>query len=186
MSAPHLSDINLLPQDSFEASNIGRALHWVQMTGRVILVFTMLAVIIAYGSRFWFDKELNDLTDRINGKQTVIGSFSEIEAKMRDILLREGLVNDVLASDNGVGDIFRKLINACPADVSFTTIGMSEKGLSMTGSAKTETGFSGFLANMAKEPGFGKVTLGGTTFSQKEGEIMFSVSAVINRTETSK
>lgn len=186
MSAHRLSDINLLPQDTFETSNVGRALRWIQITGRVILVFTMLVVIIAFGSRFWFDKELNDLTDKINGKQAVIKSFSEVETKMRDILFREGKTNDFLNDDLDIGDVFSSLVNASPADVSFSSIGVSKKGISMIGKAKSETGFAGFLSNLAKEPRVGSISLGSTKFSQKEGVIEFAVSATINGKEATR
>jgi len=56
-----LFKVNLLPKDNFEFSLVGKFLRWALTAGRVMVVLTEFVVILAFGSRFWLDKEMNDL-----------------------------------------------------------------------------------------------------------------------------
>ncbi len=177
MPVHSLLDINLLPKDSFEQSSLGRTMKWMLTGGRAIVVITEFAVIIAFGSRFWFDKTLNDLNETVNQKQSVVESFNEVETKMRDILSREEVVNQFEKSKYDINGVFASLKVATPMEVVFSRISVGESGLMMDGSAKSEASFAGFLANMTRNPKIVSMSLGETKFSQRSGEISFSLVA---------
>src|SRR3989344_7346869 len=99
MPAAKLAKINLLPKDSFDFSTLGKFLRWSLTTGRVLVVLTEFVVILAFGSRFYFDKRLNDLVEEIVQKQAVVDSYAEIEKTTRDILTKQEVVNSYLANN---------------------------------------------------------------------------------------
>lgn len=175
-----LTDINLLPQSSFESTNVGRALNWMLLTGRVILVLTMLVVIAGFLSRFYFDVKLNDLNGNIKQKQAMIRSYAAVEAEMRDILSREEIISRFIADNLGSEKIVQEIINTLPLDVSLENFSVSNKAMSIKGFALSETGFAGFLANLSKSSLITDSRLGKTEFDQKTGVITFTVSALVS------
>ena len=171
-----LLDINLLPKDSFEGSNLGKTLKWLLIGGRTIVVLTEFGVILAFVSRFWYDKQLNDLNDQITQKQAVVRSFTEVENKMRDVLAREEIVGKFLKENLDTNGIIESLVTSSPVDVSFDQIGINKNGMQLSGQAKSESSFEGFLGNLSKNPRIKNINLGETKFSQKTGTIGFKIS----------
>ncbi|EKD58009.1 MAG: hypothetical protein ACD_57C00048G0004 [uncultured bacterium] len=171
-----LLDINLLPKDSFEGSNLGKTLKWLLIGGRTIVVLTEFGVILAFVSRFWYDKQLNDLNDQITQKQAVVRSFTEVENKMRDVLAREEIVGKFLKENLDTNGIIESLVTSSPVDVSFDQIGINKNGMQLSGQAKSESSFAGFLGNLSKNPRIKNINLGETKFSQKTGTIGFKIS----------
>lgn len=186
MPVHSLLDINLLPKDSFEQSSLGRTMKWMLTGGRAIVVITEFAVIIAFGSRFWFDKTLNDLNETVDQKQSVVESFSEVETKMRDILSREEMVILTNRGNYDVNGVFTSLKVATPVEVTFQQVSVGKSGLTIDGIAKSEASFAGFLANMTRNPKIASMALGETKFSQRSGEISFSLMANLATKEAKK
>ena len=77
--------VNLLPQDAFSKSSVGRVLNWSLSTGRYIVVFTEMIVILTFLSRFTLDRQLTDLNESILRKQAIVDSFGELESNIREI-----------------------------------------------------------------------------------------------------
>ena len=82
MAAPK-SEIELLPQEGWEKGTLGKLLKWALTAGRYIVIVTELAVIMAFLSRFKFDRELTDLHEEIKQKQAVIQSAQSFETEFR-------------------------------------------------------------------------------------------------------
>jgi Tfp pilus assembly protein PilN len=186
MSARKVSGINLLPKDSFEESHLGRFLRWSLITGRAIVVLTEFVVILAFGSRFWFDKKLNDLGEVVGQKQMVVKSFAEIELQMRDVLARETPVVNFLEKNLGIESVFSDLVKSTPADVIFETMSLSASGINLKGKAQSESGFAGLLANLNKLERVESISVGETKFSQREGMVEFQITVKFKGTGSQK
>jgi Tfp pilus assembly protein PilN len=186
MSARKLSGINLLPKDSFEESGLGQFLRWSLVTGRAIVVLTEFVVILAFGSRFWFDKTLNDLVEVVDQKQMVVKSFAEIESQMREVLAKETPVVGYLESNLGIESVFNDLIKATPTDVTFEQMSFSAGNINLKGKAQSESGFAGLLANLNNLEKIESLSIGETKFSQREGLVEFQISAKLKTALSAK
>ena len=62
---PHHLSINLLPQDPFYETPIGRVMAWASTVGRYLVIFTEVVVIFSFASRFKLDRDLTDLNATI-------------------------------------------------------------------------------------------------------------------------
>ena len=65
MPAKKEPEINLLPQEEFEGSVIGRILKWGLSTFRIIVIIVEMVVMAAFLSRFWLDAKNSDLNEDI-------------------------------------------------------------------------------------------------------------------------
>jgi hypothetical protein len=82
---PKNKTINLLPQEEFESSIIGRILRWAMGTFRIIVIITEIIVMGAFLSRFWLDAQNSTLSDGIKIKSSQIQSLADIEKEFRNI-----------------------------------------------------------------------------------------------------
>lgn len=181
MPASKLGKINLLPKDSFEFSVLGKTLKWALTSGRVLVVLTEFVVILAFGSRFYFDKKLNDLIEVIDQKQAVVESYAVIEAKMRDILSRQAIVSKYLKENLGVNNVINQLKRITPADINFSEVLVDNKGFSLIGTSGSEGGLANLLAGLNSVPNVSGVNVGSINFDQRQGAIEFKITVVVDK-----
>jgi Tfp pilus assembly protein PilN len=177
MSARRIKGINLLPKDSFEESDLGQFLRWALVTGRAVVVITELVVILAFASRFWFDKTLNDLMEVIDQKQALVQSYRTVEEQMRQVLIREAPITMALENNLEIETTLAQLVRATPIEVNFTKMNLSITGLSLAGQSSSEEGLAAFLSNLNKIEKVKKLSMGEIKFSQRDGKIEFDLTA---------
>lgn len=167
--------INLLPKDSFSYSTLGKFLAWATTTGRVLVVLTEFVVLLAFGSRFYFDKKVNDLTEEIDQKQAQIEAFAETESLIRRILAKQKPVENYLSSNLGFSDRYNELSRLMPNGVKLEKLTLDSSGLSIVGEANTELGFAQLLQNLKKLEGLKKLSMKETNFDQTTGSVKFTI-----------
>lgn len=74
--------INLLPQEAFAKTTLGRTLTWLLSTFRIIVISVEMVVVVAFLSRFWLDARITDLNDELKQKQAVITSLATFEKRV--------------------------------------------------------------------------------------------------------
>ncbi|MBI2326455.1 PilN domain-containing protein [Candidatus Collierbacteria bacterium] len=182
MAAAKFGKINLLPKDSFELSVLGKILKWALTSGRILVVLTEFVVILAFGSRFYFDKKLNDLIEVIGQKQAVVESYVDIENKIRDLLSRQAVVDKYLKENLEISEVINQIKRVTPVDVSFTEISVDEAGFSLTGMAGSEGGLASLLVGVNNISSVTGISVGSIDYDQRQGAINFKISVVVNKT----
>ena len=171
------SKINLLPQDEFERSFLGKMLRWSLTAGKSIVILTEFVVIMAFLSRFWLDRQVNDLNEVLIQKQAVVDSYAEIEERMRAIQERVDIVTEIEESTLGAREALTKLIASTPTDVSYDSIDISKTNLTLTGLAGSEGGFAALLNSIRESGDWSQVSLGDVEFNQRKGGVIFTINA---------
>lgn len=170
-----LSYINLLPKDSFEFSPLGRFLSWATTAGRVLVVMTEFVVLLAFGSRFYFDKKLNDLSEVLDQKQAQINAFSEVEDRIRKVLAKQAPIETFLKSNLGFSEKYTALSQIIPTGVKLEKLAIDSTGINMVGEASSELGFAQFLYKLKKMKGISSLSLKETSFDQTSGTVKFNI-----------
>lgn len=176
MPALKLGKINLLPKDSFEFSTLGKILKWALTSGRVLVVLTEFVVILAFGSRFYFDRRSNDLIEIIDQRQAVVDSYAEIEKRVRSVLAKQAIVEKYTKENLAINNVIGQIRRVTPQDVSFDEIAVDNKGFSLTGSARSEGGLANLLLGINSLPNISGVNVGGINFDQRQGIIEFRIN----------
>ncbi len=172
-----LGKVNLLPLDSFEASFMGRGLKWALTAGRVLVVLTEFVVILAFASRFWFDKRLNDLVEVIDQKKQVVESYSEIESEMRDILARQGPIDKAITRKTTPIGVVEKLGQIIPNTTTLSELTVDEAKVSMSGASDSEAVLAQTLRSLKSFRDMKKINLEEINFDQKLGKVVFKISS---------
>ncbi len=171
--------INLLPKDSFEESNLGKFLKWAISIGRWVVVFTDLIVICAFLSRFYFDTRLDSLHDDIKESQAIVEATSGFENSFRLLQERLKLIKVFSQTKTEGRQKIDLLAQILPNDIVLTSVSFSESKAEVSGTAASQAGMEVFVKNLLALPQIKNLSF--TQFSQKDkgqgNVITFSFSA---------
>jgi Tfp pilus assembly protein PilN len=174
---PATININLVPKDPFFHTPLGRALQWALSAGRYIIIFTELIVIISFAARFTLDRQITNLNTDIVSRQGTIQNYGELEADFR---LAQAKIENVkqIEQDVNIVDVFEKLSEVTPQDVSLTQLIISPSGVSVTGRTLSQTSFNLLINNLQLSPQFRNVSVSKVE-SEEEGSpgLLFTILA---------
>ena len=169
--------VNLLPKTSFEFSSLGKFLSWAMTSGRVLVVLTEFVVLLSFGSRFYFDKKINDLSEVIDQKIAQIESFSEIESQMRVVLAKQKPIAGFIDRNINFKEKYEDLSMAVPNGVVMEKVYIDQNTLRISGKAETETAFARFLGNMKSMDSLSYLNIRDTNFDQNTKAVTFTIQA---------
>jgi len=173
--AQGVSSINLLPKDSFEFSTLGKALKWATTIGRVLVVLTEFVVLLAFGSRFYFDKKLDDLNTDLTQKQAQIAAYAQVETDMRKILAKQEPIMAFQNSGVNLQERISDLTQILPTGTALDSLTLNGNALTLSGMAQSEYGFAQFLNGLKKLVNLESINLSNTSFDQTSGGVKFSI-----------
>lgn len=176
-SQKKLSSINLVPQDEFDRSVIGKALKWSLTTGKSIVILTEFVVILAFLSRFKLDRDLNDLNEVILQKQGIVESYSAVEAQMRDVQARLDLVGQLKNTSVKVSQSMQELSLLIPLDTKLETVDLGQSNWIIKGTSGSELGFATLISRLENSGKFAAVEVSDIRYDLRKGGLVFNIEA---------
>jgi len=167
--------INLLPQEEFDVSVVGRTLKWAMGTFRIIVIVTEMIVMGAFLSRFWLDAQNSDLSSAIKIKSAQIIAQAATEKEFRNVQSKLNIakqIGPVIPPSQKIYAITSKL----PPDVNLTSVSVLENTAQIKGSSASEFEIAQFISNLKTNPSFKSVDLGQISSSESNvGQTIFSI-----------
>lgn len=158
--------INLLPQDEFSQTTLGRTLTWALSTGRIIVILTELVVISAFLLRFILDVKITDLSDSIAAKKALIESSAEFENSFR-ASAKKIEIYDLLKNRGFKTSLYEDIAKQVPDGVILTNITFEEGTLEIKGNSSSERQIQVFIKLLGNLPGLGSVKTSQASFSSQ-------------------
>jgi Tfp pilus assembly protein PilN len=173
---PKNKAINLLPQEEFEASTIGRVLRWAMGSFRIIVIVTEMIVMAAFLSRFWLDAENSDISESIKIASSQIQVQSDFEREFRGVQTKLAIYKQI-NSEVKSSDKFLNLATKTPPGVTLTSVMVHDTTSDIKGVSDTETAIAQFVSNLKNDPTVKKISLGALdTSDELESRIAFQVN----------
>ncbi len=150
--------VNLVPQDPFFETALGRFLKWALSVGRYIVIFTELIVILSFASRFTLDRMVTDLNGSLNQKERVIASYGDLEKNFRFV---QQQIEDYqqFKQEANLVDIFPILNENVPENVVFETLLIKPDSINFTGYALSQNSLNVLVNNLQLSPYFTEVSV---------------------------
>lgn len=145
--------INLLPQDPFFKTSLGRTMSWSINVGRYIVIFTQIIVIISFASRFALDRQITDLNKSIHQKQLIIESQSQFENEFRLAQAKIKSYQEINQQSNLV-EVFPLLQKIVPQDFRLNNLKIQSGVVSGEGLALSNNALNLFISNLQLSPNF--------------------------------
>lgn len=179
MPAKKETGINLLPQEEFEVSVVGRILKWALSTFRIIVIIVEMVVMAAFLSRFWLDARNSDLNETIKEKQAVLAASSDFEKDFRKVQKRLEIFSS-LYSNPRPSISLDLLTSYLPVDVFVSSLSFVENSVQLKGVASSEKSIAQFMANLESNKNFKEVTLSQIDSSKEENSsLIFSLKIIL-------
>lgn len=169
-------EINLLPQEEFQASTLGRTLKWLLGTFRMIVISTEMIVMIAFLSRFWLDAQNNDLTDSINQEKIIVGSYKSVEDDFRATQAKLAVFSQ-FEKQVHVSDVANKVTASLPPAVKINTLILRGSNLQLQANAAAEGDAMQLITNLQSSNFFQNIKLTRIESKQDENTIAFSINS---------
>lgn len=155
---------------------------WLLSTGRYILVFVELLVLVAFLSRFKLDADIASTKEAIENQIPYIESLQPYEVTIRQIQLK---LSTIKANNQNNADyiaLLKKVSEKIPSDVQITNITLTKDVgkilISIRGGAKNNIDLNSMLNAIKTDDNFKDVNLAGVGL--EEGLINFNISATTN------
>lgn len=167
--------INLLPQEEFAQSTIGRVLAWLLSTFRIIVIVTEVFVMAVFLSRFWLDARSADLNDLIKQRQAVLAASSEFENEFRSTQEKLKIFSALTAVDEPVTNQLGSASELVPPEIVLISFSIANNEIKLEGLSPNERGIAQFIANLEASEVFEEVAI--TQIStDKETQIFLAFS----------
>lgn len=139
--------INLLPQDEFQSSTLGRLLKWALSTFRVMVIITELVVMSAFLSRFWLDARNSDLNEKLLITKARISAYSATEAEFRSYQRKLSIAKNLYLQSKD-SELLVQITKQLPDEISLTSVQRTEEGLQIKALSLSESAVAQFLVNL--------------------------------------
>ena len=151
--------INLIPQDPFFDTVLGRTLSWCMGAGRYIVIFTEIVVILSFAARFTLDRTVTDLNESLLKQLTLIEGMREDELAFK---LAQSQVTEVKTSleSSNIIDVFGALNKVVPPDILLKRMSISQKSVSLEADAQSQNALITFINNLQLSNQFNSVRVG--------------------------
>ena len=172
--------INLVPQDPFFETILGRTLKWALSVGRYIVIFTEMVVIISFATRFTLDRQVTDLNSAIAQKERAIKSYGDLESEFRFV---QDQIEDFkqLQQDYNLVQIFPLLNETIPNGVAFDTLTVQTKSITFSGTAFSQDALNVLINNMQLHKNFYDVRISRIeSRDEKSSGVLFDISSNIS------
>lgn len=147
---PKVKTINLLPQEEFDVSILGRVLKWAMGTFRIIVIVTEMIVMIAFLSRFWLDAQNSDLNDAIATRTAQISNQSDFEKQFRIVQNKLSIFKTLADAPQPSGKL-NTIGSKAPSSVVLSGVSVQDASAQIYGTASSETGIAQLLNNLGSE-----------------------------------
>ena|SRR3989338_1405046 len=172
---PKTKTINLLPQEEFDVSTLGRILKWAMGTFRIIVIVTEMIVMTAFLSRFWLDAQNSDLNDAIAIKTAQISAQSDFEKQFRILQQKLSIFKTLTDSPQPSGKL-NAISSKIPSDVILSGISVGDVSAQLNGVTLSEASIAKLLNGIKNEKSLKTVDLG--SLSTSENDASFTVFSV--------
>lgn len=147
MAAP--KKISLLPQEGFEYTTLGRVVTWSLATGRIIVVITELVVISAFLSRFWLDRRLTDLNEKIEEGTALVKTYQNLEKEWTRTQEKIEQFSILTKGSTVFNANLEAITQATPENIVLTQVTIDKEAIQISGLASFEGAVEGFMGNLS-------------------------------------
>lgn len=173
------TNINLLPQEEFATTPLGRFLGWLTTTFRVLIIITQIVVVGVFFSRFWLDAKISDLNELLRAKEAEVLSYQEFEKDFKQKQEQIQIFKDITTREIPKSEIIMTLTSYLPLGANFKNITIQENQISLSGRATNEDQISTFITNLESDKNFKNVTITSIGSQEDAEELLFNIKLEI-------
>jgi Tfp pilus assembly protein PilN len=169
-------EISLLPE---EETSLDRVSNWLTETGRWIVVFTLLFVLLAFLSRFWLDQKIANLYAQTAQKIAIIESAQDFEDSFRGLQSQIKIIQSLEKTKPNQAEKIKKIVALLPEDIYLTAITLNDDQVDFTVVSRSEVDLNNFFQNLILCPYLDEINIANISNQMFGLETELSIEAKI-------
>lgn len=169
------SEINLIPQDKFATSDLGRILGWLLSVSRKLTILIELLLMAAFLSRFWLDTNISKLNDEIKQKQAYILSLSSFENEFNQTKDKIKILSVLTSPENMLLGRINKVASFVPNNIVLNNVQVTQDRIQIDGISPSEFQILQFITNLEATKEFTNSTLSTLSLDEETQQLFFSI-----------
>jgi len=168
--------INLLPQKTFEESAFWeKLLRWSFGVGRLVIIGTEIVVLSAFFARFFIDRRITDLSEKIKTQQTIISTTGNLEERFRLLQDRLIAIKNLKENQNNYSATLMDLTQRIPPTTRFTTLALERGRIELLAETPSGGEFAKLLTQLFTWKALYRVVLKSANFSTTKNAYQFTL-----------
>lgn len=153
-------------------------IDWALTFGRIVVIATEVIALSAFLYRFSLDRQLVDLHDQIELKDTYVRALKTNEDKYRNLQERLTLSSTLGKSTTETVTLFKEIIGLAPIDFFVNNLRISQENIRIEASVGSVSSLIYFIDKLKKYPRVESVSL--DTIENKTSRATIAVSITAN------
>jgi hypothetical protein len=181
----NLFKVNLLIQKDKQTKIYHRFYKWLLSSGRFIVIFVEILVVMALVARYKFDSDLTTLQENINRQAQYIKDLKNDEQLIKQTQLQLATVKKVKQENQKFPNAISEIARNTPLSIKLRSITLDQTqtsgvtSVTIIGQSPAAPELSAFIKALQESPNFKGITL---TNMSSEGQIMFTVvGSLVNK-----
>ncbi len=181
-SAPILN-IDLLKSQTSSQKFIYKAINWLLSSGRYLIIFVELLVLVAFLTRFFFDAQIETIKDDIAKRSVYVQSLKPTENEVRKLQSQLNSIKKARADSFDFDNSIKKIADQTPPEISLSNITFDSTdakiSFRISGAARSNLDLSNFVYGLKTESSFTDVDI--ANIDLQENVLSFSVTGNIKK-----
>jgi len=178
---PAKKQISLLPQSSRPDSLTAKLVDWLTTIGRVVIMATEFFVVAAFFSRFYFDRQNSDLSEKIRQQQAILTSTVEFEKEFNIFQQRLNLIK-TLGQHRNSTNALNSLLQSTPPTIYYQTLSINPQSdqlsTKLSATAYSSQSVIDFITNLILNKNIQNVTV--TAIEKAPKTSFFTLNVSVN------
>jgi len=170
--------LNLLKPQSNPEKIYSKLIGWLLSTGRYIIVFVELLVLLAFLSRFKFDADLASTKEATDQQIPFIESQKEDEQLIRQTQIKLATVKNIKLTNPNYADLLKRVSDQTPENIKLSNITMEKQpgkvNIKISGNVQSNNDLSVLILGLKSDSHFSEINL--VNIGLEQGIINFTIS----------
>lgn len=152
-------------------------IKWALSFGRLLIIVVEIVAFTAFIGRFWLDRELVDLNDKIQGQQEIVNSFSEQEKEFRNLHERLATVKKVDTEGNKALMILNDIAKFTPQDITYNSFILEKDELTIEVNVTKIPPFTEYFKSLQEYKQLNSIAITGIENSSGANSVKITIQA---------
>lgn len=175
---PNLKEsIELKPPIKFEELSVPQKVTtWIVNIGRVIIITTELLAFSVFVARIKLDRDLTDISDRLENQLAVLQNARDLEKEVRYYQNRITLIKKLRAEQSSAARIITFFVERIPAPIVLTGLSLDPQGgFNLSAKTNSATDFARMITAFKKEDAVESLAMVAGRFDKEQGFYHFTL-----------
>ena len=154
-------------------------IKWALSFGRLLIIIVEIVAFTAFISRFWLDRELVDLNDKIQGEQAIIDSLSERENEFRNLHERLATVKTIDTKGNTGLIILNDITEFTPPEITYNSFILEKDDLTIEVNITKIPPFTKYFETLQEYKQINSVAITGIDNSSGTNSVKITIQAKV-------